>query len=72
MESLSANAGEFEQGDAAPNKRTSLSTKVHGRPEQADSPAYASTADYYTLARVFVVLTDPGCRKYPAGQVRTA
>jgi hypothetical protein len=47
-----AGASDLDQGGAALNKYASLLAKVHGWLELADSPADASTANYYTLAMV--------------------
>jgi hypothetical protein len=45
-------AGALDAGGAALNKYASLLAKVHGWLELADSPADASTANYYSLAIV--------------------
>jgi hypothetical protein len=47
-----ADAGAVEVGDAALGKYLSLLTKVHGWLELANSPADASTANYYTLSMI--------------------
>ncbi|MGA2673308.1 MAG: caspase family protein [Terracidiphilus sp.] len=47
-----ADASVVEEGGAALNKFALLLAKVHGWLELADSPADASTANYYTLALV--------------------
>lgn len=58
----------LEEGGAALNKFASLLAKVHGWLELADSPADASTADYYSLALVPASGETPLAADEPARQ----
>ena len=63
-----AGASDLDQGGAALNKYASLLAKVHGWLELADSPADASTANYYTLAMVPASGDTPLAADQPARQ----
>jgi len=61
-------ASDVDEGGAALNKYASLLAKVHGWLELADSPADASTANYYTLAMVHAAGETPLDANQPARQ----
>ncbi|MGA3264281.1 MAG: caspase family protein [Terracidiphilus sp.] len=63
-----AGSSDLDQGGAALNKYASLLAKVHGWLELADSPADASTANYYTLAMVPASGETPLASNQPARQ----
>ena len=63
-----AGASDLDQGGAVLNKYASLLAKVHGWLELADSPADASTANYYTLAMVPASGETPLAADQPARQ----
>jgi hypothetical protein len=61
-------ASVLDEGGKALNKYASLLAKVHGWLELADSPADASTANYYTLALVRASSETPLAADQPARQ----
>jgi hypothetical protein len=63
-----AGSSDLDQGGAVLNKYASLLAKVHGWLELADSPADASTANYYTLAMVPASGETPLAPDQPARQ----
>jgi hypothetical protein len=61
-------ASGLDEGGKALNKSAGLLAKVHGWLELAESPADASTADYYTLAMVHASDESPITAEQPARQ----